>query len=405
MEIDYLIVGGGQAGRRAAETLREHAPDARICLIGDEPHPPYDRPVLSKAALLSPPAEDLAFIRDAAYYREQRIELLLGRRAIGVDRESKAVWLDDGQHLRYGRLLLATGSRPRRLSTPVNGDADVHYLRTLADMRKLRNALRAGASVVILGGGFIGLELAASAVSYGCEVTVIEPADALLKRSMPALVSDHIRALHIANGVRIQLDTVPVSLRADASGRVTVHTNRGDRRADVVIAGIGAVPNVELARSAGLVVDNGIVVDERCRTADPDIFAAGDVTSHFNPLLGGYLRVESWQVAENQPVVAACNMLGGDLVYAELPWLWSDQFDCNLQTLGVFTGQGQLICRGDPITGTFSVLEIDSGSRLAAAATVNCGRDMTALRKLAISGKSLILQQLADTSTVLRGLL
>lgn len=405
METDYLIVGGGQAARRAAETLRQHAPEARICLIGDEPHLPYDRPALSKAALLDPQAHAGVFVRDAAGYRELRVELCLGRRAVAIDRARKIVGFDDGKQIRYGRLLLATGSRPRRLSALVSGDVNVHYLRTLDDMRKLRGVLRAGAHVVILGGGFIGLELAASAISLRCGVTVIEPADALLKRAMPRLVSEHLRALHAAHGVNIELEAVPFGLDVGRGGRVTVHTSRGDREADVVIAGIGAVPNVELAECAGLSVDNGIVVDAHCRTSDPDIFAAGDVTCHFNPLLGRHLRVESWQVAENQPVVAARNMLGGDLVYEELPWLWSDQFDCNLQTLGVFTGQGQLICRGDPVAGAFSVLEIDARSRLVAAATVNCGRDMAVLRKLAISRKSLILQKLADTNTVLRGLL
>ncbi|AME28410.1 anthranilate 1,2-dioxygenase system ferredoxin--NAD(+) reductase [Burkholderia sp. PAMC 26561] len=400
----YVIVGAGHAARRAAETLRLKAPECRILMIGEEAELPYDRPALSKDALLGIEGEQRAFMHNADWYGQQRIEMRLGIRVAAIDREQRCVYLGDGKRVGYQRLLIATGSRVRRFSGPVDEGVKLHYVRTVADARALREALIPGARVTVLGGGFIGLEVAASAVSRGCAVTVIEPANRLLHRSMPADLGAFMLGLHRRHGVDMQINTTPIAIEKTPSGAV-VKTDCGDVPADVVVIGIGVVPNVDLAASAGLLVDNGIVVDQHCRTADPLIFAAGEVTSHFNALLGRHLRVESWQVAENQPAVAAANMLGGEEHYAEMPWLWSDQYDCNLQTLGIFAAHQSVIKRGDPEGDVFCMLALGKDDRLEAVMTVNCGWEVAVCRRLMAGGKALDRARLADPGTPLKALL
>jgi anthranilate 1,2-dioxygenase ferredoxin reductase component len=401
----FVIVGAGHAARRAAETLRQKASDLHIVKIGDQAELPYDRPVLSKDALLGTEGEQRAFIRDASWYREQRIEMRLGVSVERIDRSGGVVWLADGTRIAYHRLLLATGSRVRRFAGPVANGVVLHYVRTVADARALRDILLPGKRVVVLGGGFIGLEVAAAAITRGCGVTLIEPAARLLQRSMPATVGDFMGALHAARGVDMRLGVMPTAIRAAAPVGAIVETDHGDLAADVVVIGIGVLPNCELAHVAGLAVDNGIVVDEYCRTADPLIFAAGEVTHHFNPLLGRNVRVESWQVAENQPAIAVANMPGGEERYAEVPWLWSDQYDCNVQTLGLFSPQQKTIMRGEPTAGAFTMLSLGADGRLEAVAAVNSGRDIGVSRRLMAAGKVLDEAHLADPATALRTLL
>jgi anthranilate 1,2-dioxygenase ferredoxin reductase subunit len=348
-------------------------------------------------------AESNVFIRDLPFYQEQRIGLHLNCPVTEIDRVGKRIWLENGLEVPYDRLLLATGSRAREFTGRVDAGA-LQYLRTLADARSLRSALMRSKRVAVIGGGFIGLEVAASAVSHGCSVTVFESANALLQRVMPPQISGYMQDLHLANGVDIRVGVVPYELCLNADRSVKVCTNAGDVEADLVVAGIGAVPNVELAQKAGIRVSNGIVVDEHCRTNDPSIYAAGDVTNHYNPLLGRSIRVESWYVAESQPVIAATNMLGGNEIYAEFPWLWSDQYHCNLQTLGTFTSDLQVVCRGQPKDDKFSVLGVDDSGRLRAACTVNNGRDMAALKRMALSQRAQSLNQLSDDAISLRAL-
>ncbi|KVE38435.1 anthranilate 1,2-dioxygenase system ferredoxin--NAD(+) reductase [Burkholderia sp. TSV86] len=401
----YLIAGGGHAARRAAETLRECDPAARIVLIGAEPELPYDRPVLSKDALLGDDGERRAFMRDAAWYRERRIELRLGVRVDAIERAAQRVWLSDGASVGYTRLLIATGSRVRHFAGPLDPDAQVYYMRTVADARALRAALQPGKRVAVLGGGFIGLEVAASAVRLGCRVTLIEPAQRLLKRGMPEAVSAFALALHTRHGIDVRLCTLPERIRRGANGASVVDTSMGAIDADVVVAGIGVTPNVELARQAGLAVDDGVCVDAQCRTADPAIFAAGEVTRHFNPLVGRTVRIESWQVAENQPAVAAANMLGGAHTYAQWPWLWSDQYDCNLQTIGLFDSGQTLVARGAPHEHAFCVFALNPDGRLRAAAAVNAGSEIAVCRRLMTADVRLTAVQLTDRSVALRSLL
>ncbi|HEX7911517.1 MAG TPA: FAD-dependent oxidoreductase [Paraburkholderia sp.] len=396
---NFIIVGGGQAGRRAAEVLRQRAPDARICIIGDETHLPYDRPSLSKDALLDEEREQHAFIRDFAYYESQRIELRLGQKVTAINRADRLLSLSDGSEVAYDRLLLATGSRVRKLQ-----GGPVHYLRTLDDARHLRMRLAQGARVVIVGGGFIGLEVAATAIGQGCAVTLVEPADRLLKRSMPPEVSEFMRQLHVNRGVTFRLGTQVTDIQQAPDGSVRVATSEGELLADVVVAGIGVIPNTELAEQAGLEVRDGIVVNDECRTSDPNIFAAGEVTQHFVSSAGRHVRVESWQVAEKQPAVAAANMLGATERYDETPWLWSDQYDCNVQSLGTFEDAHTVVLRGAVTDGAFSMIGLNDAGNVRAAVTVNNGKDMAIFVRMVAAGP-VDRNQLADTSVSLRSLL
>ncbi|KVR71910.1 anthranilate 1,2-dioxygenase system ferredoxin--NAD(+) reductase [Burkholderia vietnamiensis] len=398
----FVIVGAGHAARRTAEALRARDADAPIVMIGAERELPYDRPALSKDALLNDDGEQRAFVRDAAWYDAQRIALRLGTRVDAIEREAQRVRLDDGTTLPYAKLVLATGSRVRTFGGPIDAGVAAHYVRTVADARALRAQLVRGRRVAVLGGGFIGLEVAAAARQLGCNVTVIDPAARLLQRALPEVVGAYAHRLHDERGVGFQMATLPRAIRAAAGGGAIVETDRGDVHADVVVVGIGVLPNVELAQAAGLDVDNGIRVDAGCRTADRAIFAAGEVTMHFNPLLGRHVRIESWQVAENQPAVAAANLLGADDAYAELPWLWSDQYDCNLQMLGLFGAGQTTVVRGDPARGPFTVFGLGGDGRIVAAAAVNLGRDIGAARRLIAAGAMPDPQQLADPTVGLK---
>ncbi|PHP86616.1 pyridine nucleotide-disulfide oxidoreductase [Burkholderia sp. AU18528] len=398
----FVIVGAGHAARRTAEALRARDAAARIVMIGAERELPYDRPALSKDALLSDGGEQRAFIRDAAWYDAQRIALRLGTRVEAIERDARRVRLDDGTTLPYARLVLATGSRVRAFGGPVDEGVVPHYVRTVGDARSLRAQLDAGRRVAVLGGGFIGLEVAAAARQLGCAVTVIDPAPRLLQRALPEVVGAFAHRLHDARGVSFRLATLPRAIRRAPGGGAIVETDRGDVPADIVVVGIGVVPNVELAQAAGLDVDNGIRVDAGCRTADAAIFAAGEVTMHFNPLLGRHVRIESWQVAENQPAVAAANLLGADERYAELPWLWSDQYDYNLQMLGLFGGERTIVVRGDPASGPFTVFGLGDDGRVVAVAAANLGRDIGASRRLIAAGAAPDPVKLADPAVSLK---
>ncbi|AIO44620.1 FAD-dependent oxidoreductase [Burkholderia cenocepacia] len=398
----FVIVGAGHAARRTAEALRARDAAARIVMIGAERELPYDRPALSKDALLTDGGEQRAFIRDAAWYDTQRIALRLGTRVDAIERDVQRVRLDDGATLPYGKLVLATGSRVRTFGGAIDDGVAVHYVRTVDDARALRAQLAPGRRVAVLGGGFIGLEVAAAARQLGCDVTVIDPAPRLLQRALPEVVGAYARQLHDARGVLFRMATLPRTIRRAPGGGAVVETDQGDVPADVVVVGIGVVPNIELAQAAGLDVDNGIRVDAGCRTADAAIFAAGEVTMHFNPLLGRHVRIESWQAAENQPAVAAANLLGADETYAELPWLWSDQYDCNLQMLGLFGSERTIVVRGEPASGPFTVFALGDDGRIVAVAAANLGRDIGASRRLIAAGAVPDPVKLADPAVNLK---
>ena len=377
-----VIVGAGQAGGRAAETLRSEGFEGRVTLIGEEVERPYERPSLSKEMLLDTSVETIAWLHAPEFYAEQDIALKLGVSATAIDRNARSISLSDGSRLEYGVLLLATGARVRMLDVP--GAAEhCHYVRSLEDSRALRAKLVAGKRVVVIGAGFIGLEVAAAATTRGCDVTVIEATDAPLGRVAPPLLRDYYRVLHSSHGVALRFDAQVVGMASDGDV-VVVTTNTGETwPADIVVAGIGVIPNAELAQAAGLGCDRGILVDAFGATGDPRVLAAGDVARHHNPLLDRAILLESWQNAQNQAIALARNIASkGDAVpYSEIPWFWSDQYGINLQIYGLLEDDGEFAVRGDPTSDHWLMAQIRDG-RIVFAAGINAARDLRPLREL-----------------------
>jgi 3-phenylpropionate/trans-cinnamate dioxygenase ferredoxin reductase subunit len=355
-ESGYVIAGASLAGAKAAETLREEGFAEPITLIGAEEERPYERPPLSKGFLLGRDPRDSAFVHDEGWYREHDVDLRLGTKVTSIDRAARRVELGSGESLPYQRLLITTGASPRRLDVP-GGDMDgVLYLRTLADSERLGGALRAGGSVVIAGAGWIGLETAAAAREYGCEVTVVEPESGVLRRALGPELGEVFADLHRSHGVTFRFNEA-VSELTGSAGRVTgaVTSAGAELQADLVIVGIGAVPNAALAAAAGLETDNGVLADEALRTSDPDIFAAGDVANFVSPLLGRRIRVEHWANALSAGPAAARSMMGKDVSYDWVPYFYSDQYDLGMETAGLpEPGRyDDIVYRGDPESGEF----------------------------------------------------
>jgi len=374
-----LIIGAGQAAGQAVDTLVREGARARVALLGAEPHPPYQRPPLSKQVLTGEMAPERTVLRAADWYAGHGVELHLGRRATRLDRAAHAVELDDGRRLEYDRVLLATGARPRRLDLPGAGLDGVHVLRSIEDAQAIRARLGAGARLVVVGGGFIGLEVAAAGVALGAQVTVLEAAPRLLGRVMPEAMARWFERLHRARGVDVRCG-VEVQGFAGRSRVSAVQTGDGEVAADVVVVGIGIVPNQELAAEAGLPCDDGILVDEHCQSSDPAVLAAGDCTRHPQPLLGARVRLESVPNAMGQGRVAAARLLGKEASWAELPWFWSDQYDVRLQMAGLSDERDQRVLRGDPDGERFAAFYLRDGV-LVAAHVVNDPRTFLACRR------------------------
>jgi 3-phenylpropionate/trans-cinnamate dioxygenase ferredoxin reductase subunit len=399
-----LIVGAGQAGFWAARTLRTQGYDGRLVLVGNEPHPPYERPPLSKQVLKGDAEPRSAWLATPEQLAELKIEFLAETTAAAIDRDGHRAELSDGTRIGYDRLLLTTGARPRRLQLPGEGDAPVFYLRDIADSLALRAQLAPGKRVLVVGGGLIGLEAAAAAVARGAAVTVIEAAARLMARVVGADISAYIEGLHRRHRTAILTAAWPERIeRAGDACRLICRDGRACD-GDIIVIGVGIVPNADLAAAAGLKVDNGLLVDAFCRTEDPHIWAAGDVTNHVNPLLGRRLRLETWQNAQNQAIAAARNLLGAAQPYAEIPWGWSDQFDMNLQLLGAPTSFEHAAIRGDPESGSFSVFYLE-GDRLAGVNAVNAPKDIAVARRLMAAEAPVDAQKLVDPSVPLRSLL
>ncbi len=399
-----VIVGAGQAGYWGAHTLRKHGYDGRIALLGSESHPPYERPPLSKQVLKGEAEPPSAWLTTPEKLAELKVELLSGHTATALDRRARQVELQDGTRIAYDRLLLTTGSRPRRLNLPGESDAPVFYLRDIADSLALRKRLLAGRHLIVIGGGLIGLEVAAAAVARGCAVTVIEAAGRLMARVVGPEISAHFAALHRAHGTEILTGSIPERLEASGRGCRVICRDGSGREGDLAVIGCGVIPNAEMAAAAGLKVENGLWVDEFCRTDDPDIWAAGDVTNHVNPLLARRVRLETWQNAQNQAIAAARNMCGDPQPYAEVPWGWSDQLGVNLQSLGVPTSFDPAVMRGDPASGSFTLFYLD-GDRIAGVNAINAPKDIAVARRLMAAGGSVDARALADPSVPLRSLL
>jgi len=339
-----VVIGAGHGGGELCAALRQQGFAGAITLIGDEPHPPYQRPPLSKAYLTGGTERAHLFLKGNDFYEDSGIALRLGQSVAKIDRSRKCVQLSDGSDVPYTRLAIATGARPRPLPVPGADCEGVHYLRTIRDADAIAPLLRAGQRLAVIGGGYIGLEIASSARKSGVDVVVIERLSRLLARVASEALSARVHRLHTAHGVTIRLDTEVGRIEAGGAGPTLHLAGGGPIETDVVVVGIGVIPNQDLAAETGLLTRNGIIVDAHCRTSDPDIFALGDVAEHPNRLFGR-VRLESVQNAVEQAKACARNMLGAGQAYDAIPWFWSEQFDCHLQIAGLSGGAEQTILR------------------------------------------------------------
>ncbi|WP_246591904.1 NAD(P)/FAD-dependent oxidoreductase [Aminobacter anthyllidis] len=372
MSAGMVIIGAGECGTRAAFALREAGYDGAVTLVGAEAHLPYERPPLSKDAMVAPEAPSIKAISDAARLTEHRIDLLGATSATSIDRANRSVRLSNGSDLDYDKLLVATGATPRRLPLSGLGQRCV-YLRTFDDALAIRAHLRQGCHVAIIGGGFIGLELAASARRLGADVTIIEAQPRILMRGVPEEIATIVHEAHAAEGVDIVCGDGIASISNDGTSvRITLASGL-QVTADLAIIGIGAVPATTLAESAGLTLNNGIAVDAQLRTSDPDIFSAGDCCSF--PLAiydDRRVRLEAWRSAQEHGALAARNMLGAEEAHACVPWFWSDQYGLSLQIAGL-PDEGEDTVRRDLDDGAFILFHLKEDGRLVAASGIGPG--------------------------------
>ncbi len=398
-----VIAGAGHAAGQVIASLKQKKFDGRIVAIGDEPLLPYQRPPLSKKYLAGElPAERLYF-KPASFYEDDAVDIRLGDRVTSVDRAAHSVVTAVGDTIRYSKLVIATGSRVRRLSVDGADLQGIHYLRTVADVDAIRDELGEERRIVIVGAGYIGLEVAAVARTLGHDVTVVEMADRVMSRVVAEPVSRFYERVHTQHGVTLELscglDGFTGSGHVDsvrlADGRTIA--------ADVVVVGIGIEPNVELAEAAGLETANGIVVDDHCRTKDADIFAVGDCTSHPNAIYGRNVRLESVHNALEQAKTAVANICGDDVVYNQVPWFWSDQYDLKLQISGLSDGYDTTVLRGDPDSDSFACAYLKDG-RLIAIDAVNRPKDFMQSKALIAAGLAPDPDALADADVELKQL-
>lgn len=366
-EAGIVIIGAGQAASQAVVSLRAEGYEGRITLIGDEAEPPYQRPPLSKKFLAGEIGFDRVELKPAEFYAGANCALMLSTRVSAIDAKAKTVATSDGKVIPYTKLLIATGSRVREINVPGFDLEGVHYLRSVGDVHEIQSHFKPGAKLVVVGGGYIGLEVAAVAKKNGIDVTVLETADRVLARVVDPIVSKFYERIHRAAGVVIETGVTVVGFEGK-DGKVT-GVESGDGKTfpcDFVVVGIGIIPNTELAVNAGLQVENGIVVDEMTRTSDENIFAAGDCTNHPNGTFDRRLRLESVQNAIEQGKTAAAAMMGKEKPYNQVPWFWSDQYDLKLQIAGLSQGYTQAVTRGHPETdNNFAVFYLKDGVLIA----------------------------------------
>ena len=376
-----VVIGAGQAGGWAAKTLRAEGFPGSITLVGAEVHAPHERPPLSKAFLRDDVDPASTHLFKPALFSTLALDWRWGVSAKAIYRSDRYVELDSGEQLPYDRLILCTGGRARMLACPGADDDNVHVLRSIEDAQRLRRKLAVARDVVVVGGGWIGLEVAAAAATKGATVHVVEVATRVCARVLPAHVSALLQHMHESRGVRFSLGRAVVSLGRSGGRSVVTLDDGATIEADCVVAGIGLVPNDELARAAGLACSGGIIVDTHCVTADPAIFAAGDVAVAPNRCARGPVRLESWQNAQDQGIAAARAALGLGVAYDPIPKFWSDQYDTNVQILGWPSGVADAVVRGDAASGRFLVFAMD-GSRIRAVIAFNAGRELRPARAL-----------------------
>ena len=396
-----VIIGCGQAGGQAAASLRQGKYEGPITMIGQEPYIPYQRPPLSKQYLSGEQEKEKLSLRQESFYSEKEINLKLETSVLSLDPHKKELQLENDETVTYDKLLVATGGRPRKLEVDGHTLKGIHYLRNIDDVDAIKTQMNTSQNLVIVGGGYIGLEVASVAIKRGLTVSVLEMESRILERVTTEEMSAFYHQLHTDEGVNILTSTQAKAFKGSETVESVVC---GDHEipADLVIVGIGILPNTEMAEAAGLKTNNGLVVDEHCRTSNEHIFAAGDCTNHPNPILNRRLRLESVPNAMEQGRVAASNMLGGSKSYASMPWFWSDQYEHKLQMVGFSKDSDQSIIRGDMASKSFTVFYLKDDS-IIAADSVNNPKEFMASKQLV--GKKASIEALADTSIELKTLI
>jgi 3-phenylpropionate/trans-cinnamate dioxygenase ferredoxin reductase subunit len=396
----FVIVGAGMAGGKAAETLREEGFDGRIVLVGAEAERPYERPPLSKEYLRGEGGREKVWLQqDEGWYAQHDVELRTSTAADAIDPAERAVVLAGGERLGFDGLLLTTGAAPRRLPVPGADLEGVHLLRTVEDSDAIRAALDAGGRLVVIGAGWIGCEVAASARQRGMEVTIVEPLSLPLERVLGPQLGAFYRDVHAAHGVDLRLGTGVEAIEGDGRAR-RVRTSDGQTlECDAVVVGIGVAPRTALAEGV-LDVDNGIVVDERLQTSAEGVYAAGDVANAQHPLIGGHIRVEHWANALEQGPAAARSMLGREVSYDRVPYFFSDQYDVGMEYAGYHSPDDEVVFRGDPAGGEFIAFWL-RGDRLVGGMNVNIWDVSDPIQELIRSGATVDRQRLADPDTAL----
>lgn len=406
-DLRYVIVGASLAGAKAAQTLREEGFDGSIVLIGEEAERPYERPTLSKDFLQGKSERESIYVHPQTWYEDHNVELRLGVAVVGIDREQHEVTMADGEQLGYDKLLLTTGSSPRRLTVPGADLGGVLYLRRVQDSERLKSTLAAAARIVIVGAGWIGLETAAAARAADVEVTVLETAALPLLRVLGREVAQVFADLHRAHGVDLRFGAQLAEITGSDGHADGVRLADGTHvDADAVVVGVGITPNSQLAESAGIEVDNGVLVDASLRSSDPDVYAAGDVANALNPLYGKHIRVEHWANALNQPQAAAKAMLGQSVAYERVPYFYSDQYDLGMEYTGYVEPDAydQVVFRGDTDGREFIAFWLAEG-RVLAGMNVNVWDVTDQIQALVRSGTQVDADELADPQTPLDSLL
>ena len=396
-----VIIGCGQAGGQAAASLRQEKYEGPITMIGQEPYIPYQRPPLSKQYLSGEQEKEKLSLRQESFYSEKEINLKLETSVLSLDPHKKELQLENDETVTYDKLLVATGGRPRKLEVDGHTLKGIHYLRNIDDVDAIKTQMSTSQNLVIVGGGYIGLEVASVAVKKGLTVSVLEMESRILERVTTEEMSAFYHQLHTDEGVNILTSTQAKAFKGSETVESVVCDDH-EIPADLVIVGIGILPNTEMAEAAGLKTNNGLVVDEHCRTSNEHIFAAGDCTNHPNPILNRRLRLESVPNAMEQGRVAASNMLGGSKSYASMPWFWSDQYEHKLQMVGFSKDSDQSIIRGDMASKSFTVFYLKDDS-IVAADSVNNPKEFMASKHLV--GKKASIEALADTSVELKTLI
>lgn len=380
-----VIAGAGHAAGQLLVSLKQHGFRGEIVLIGEESYLPYQRPPLSKKFLSGELSAERLHIKPQSFYDDPQVHTRLETRVTEINRSAKTVGTNAGETFAYDTLILATGSRVRHLAIEGSDLKGLHYLRNIADVEGIRSELQTRKHAVIVGAGYIGLEVAAVTRQLGLEVTVIEMEDRVMSRVVSPETSDFYQVEHSTQGVKLRLSTGVKAFRGESRVEAVETTDGELIPADFVVIGVGIVPNTELASAAGIEVDDGIVVDDRCQTADPDIYAVGDCTLHPNSIYGRRLRLESVHNAVEQAKTAVNNICGIETHYAQVPWFWSDQYDLKLQIAGLSAGYDDIVIRGNPVNRTFACLYLKDG-RLIATDAINSAREFVQSKALIAAG-------------------